>query len=79
LRCFRSEFRRVIFAFAARIASVLVGGCLGWGVVAAFRTMGIIGIGIVEPRWTGCILMGPVDFDLLSGMIDNSLAPNSLR
>jgi hypothetical protein len=41
--------------------------------------MGIIGIGIVEPRWPGCILMGPVDFDLLSGMIDNAWAPNSLR
>jgi len=71
--------RRVILALAARIASVLVGCCFGAGVFAAVVAVGIIGVGNVEPRWTGCIRIGPVDVDLLSGMIDNAFVPNLLR
>jgi len=61
---------------AARIASVLVGCCFGAGVFAAVRAVGIIGVGRIEPRRTGCILIGPVDGDLLLGMIGNSLVQN---
>jgi hypothetical protein len=71
-RCFRSEFLRVILALAARTASILVGCCFGCGVFAAFPAVGIIGspcVGI-EPRSRGCIVIGPVDVDLLLGILD---------
>ena len=70
-RCFRSEFLRVILALAARTASVLVGCCFGCCVFAAFPTVGMIGspwVGMIEPRSTGCIVIGPVDAGFLFGI-----------
>jgi hypothetical protein len=60
-------------ALAARTASALVGCCFGCGVFAAFPAVGIIGspcVGIIEPRSRGCILIGPVDVGLLSGILN---------
>src|SRR5260370_22376507 len=76
-RCFRSDFRRVIFAFAVRTASVRVGCFFGSGAFIAFPTVGIIGnacVGVVAPRLTGCVLMGPVGVGLLLGMIRQFVA-----
>src|SRR6266481_6340390 len=73
-RCFRREFLRVIPALAARTASILVGCCFGCGVFAAFPTVGIIGspcVGI-EPRSTGCIVIGPGDVGLLLGILNTA-------
>jgi hypothetical protein len=55
--------RRVILAFATRIASVLVGFCFGFGAFFTPPTVGIIGsisLGIIDPRARGCVLIGPV-------------------
>jgi hypothetical protein len=74
-RCFRSEFPRIILALAARTASVLVGCCFGCGAFAAFPTVGIIGspcVGMIEPRSRGCIVIGPVDFGLLLGILNTA-------
>jgi hypothetical protein len=72
-RCFRKEFNRVILAFSTRIASVFVGfGC------RAFVTLPIIGVGIIEARATGCVLIGPI-IGLFRGMADNSLPPDSFK
>src|SRR6266481_8409367 len=74
-RCFRREFLRVIFALAARTASILVGCCFGCCVFAAFPTVGMIGspcVGIVEPRSTGCIVIGPADVGFLLGILNTA-------
>src|SRR5271165_4285086 len=74
-RCFRSEFRRVLLALAARTASVLVGRCFGRGVFAAFPAVGIIGspcVGAIEPRSRGCIVIGPADFGLFLGILNTA-------
>jgi hypothetical protein len=78
---FRKEFRRVILAFAARTASVLVGRCFGCDGFVALPTAGIIGntcVGIIEARSMGCVLMGPVGC-LLLGILANSLLPDSFK
>ena len=79
-RCFRSDSRRVIFAFAARTASVRVGCFFGCGAFNAFPAAGIIGnacVGMTEPRLTGCVVMGPVGADLFLAIPDNALPPGS--
>jgi hypothetical protein len=70
--------RRVIFASAARTASIRVGVRFGCGVLPTFPAVGIIGstgVGIVERRSTGCVLIGPA-VGLILGMLNNSLRPN---
>src|SRR5260370_133736 len=59
------------FAFAARTASVLVGCFVGSGAFMAFPAVGILGnacVGMIAPRLTGWVLMGPVGGGLLLGM-----------
>jgi hypothetical protein len=73
--------RRVIFAFAIRTPSALVGFCLGSIGVLAFPAVGIIGntgVGIIDARSIGCVLIGPA-VGLLSGIADNSFLPNSFK
>jgi hypothetical protein len=70
----------VIFAFAARTASVLVGCFFGCGAFNAFPAAGIIGnacVGMTEPRLRGCVVMGPVGADLFLAIPDNALPPGS--
>jgi hypothetical protein len=74
-RCFRKEFNRVILAFSTRIASVFVGFCFG---CRAFVTRPIIGVGIIEARATGCVLIGPI-IGSFRGMAYNSLLPDSFK
>src|ERR1700730_6401187 len=74
-RCFRREFLRVIPALAARTASISVGCRFGCGVLAVFPTVGMIGnpcVGIIEPRSRGCIVIGPVDFGFLLGILNTA-------
>jgi hypothetical protein len=62
------ELRRAILAFAARIASILVGSFFGCSVFLCSPAVGIIGstcVGIVEPFCMGCVLIGPVGVGLL--------------
>jgi hypothetical protein len=61
---------------AVPTASVRVGCFFGCAALVAFRAVGIIGVGIIEPRSMGCILIGPVDVDLVLGIIDNAFVPN---
>jgi hypothetical protein len=68
--------RRVILAFAARTASVLVGFCFGFGVLTP-PTAGILGsagVGITEPRSIGWVLIGP-GVGLSFGILANSFPP----
>lgn len=70
----------MIFAFAARTASVRVGCFFGCGAFNAFPAAGIIGnacVGMTEPRRTGCVVMGPVGADLFLAIRDNALPPGS--
>jgi hypothetical protein len=78
-RCFRSELRRIILAFAIRTASVL-GVCF----FACGVSVSVVGImrncmGAIVPCATGCTLMGPVDVGLPLGITDNSLPPSSFK
>ena len=78
-RCFCKELRRVILAFAARIASVLVSCCFGCGVLVTFPAIGIIGsacVGSIDERLLGCVLIGPVGVNVPLGILDNSLRSN---
>jgi hypothetical protein len=69
--------RRVIFAFATRTASVLVGGCFGFDAFATFPIVRIIiCVGMIEMRWIGCVRIGPI-VGLFLGMEDNSFPPIS--
>jgi hypothetical protein len=73
--------RRVIFRFAARTSSVLVGFCFACGAFFTFPAVGIIGrtgVAIIEARSIGRVLIGPA-VDLSLGMVDNSLRPNSFE
>jgi hypothetical protein len=73
--------RRVIFAFATRTPSVLVGVCFDCGAFITFPADGIIGrtgVALIEARSIGCILIGPA-VGLFLGMSDNSLRPNSFK
>ena len=64
-----------MLAFAARIASIFGGRRFGCGVFVTFSSVGIIiCVGIVEGRWIGCVLIGPVGGLFLS-IIDNSRLP----
>jgi len=76
----RSELRRVIFAFAARTSSVLVGffGADALGRSTPFEPgiAGSKGAGIVELRSTGCMLIGPACRGLRRCIIDNALPPD---
>jgi len=70
----------MIFAFAARTASVRVGCFFACGAFNTFPAAGIIGnacVGMTEPRLTGCVVIGPVGTDLLLAMRDNALPPRS--
>lgn len=70
-RCFRSELRRVIRAFAMRTASVLGDGffgCVSAPPVGRMRNC----VGAIEPCWAGCVLIGPVRVDLFPGITDNA-------
>src|SRR5256885_16137842 len=76
-RCFFSELRRIILAFAARTASILACWIFGRGVFfsssprvdilmgSRFRAVGLCS--------TGCMLIGPIVGDLLLAIWDNSL------
>jgi hypothetical protein len=80
-RCFRNELRRVILAFAARNASVLVGFCFGCGAFFSLPTVGIIGStckGIIEAHWSGCVLIGPI-VGLSWSMVVNAFLPHSFK
>jgi hypothetical protein len=73
--------RRVIFAFATRIPSVRVGFSLGPIDVFAFPAVGIIGntgVGIIDARSIGWVLIGPVVGRFL-GILGNSFLPNSFK
>ena len=63
----------MILAFAARTASLVAGRS---SVVGAFWVSPKVGIkgrlGDIEASCSGCIFIGPRDFDLLQGMNDNS-------
>jgi hypothetical protein len=77
-RCFRSELRRMILAFAIRTASVLGDGFFGSGVSVSAPAVGIQGsngVAAIEPCSTGCMLIGPVIFALLFGILDNARLP----
>jgi hypothetical protein len=79
-RCIRSEFRRIILAFAIRTASALVGRFFGSGVFVSAPVAGIMGsncVGAIEPCATGCMLMGPGNVGFLLGIVDNSRLPSS--
>jgi hypothetical protein len=73
---------RVIFAFAIRTPSALVGFCLSPIDVLAFPAVGLMGntgVGIIDARSIGCVLIGPV-VDLFLGIVGNSFfQPNSFR
>ena len=74
-RCFRSELRRMIRAFAIRTASVL-GVCFFEG--GSFVSVPAVGImlncvGAIELCWNGCTFMGPADVGLRLGITDNAL------
>ncbi len=74
-RCLRRESRRIILAFAARTASVLIERFLGDALFGLLPVVGIIGcngVGLVEPCSAGCMLMGPVNADLRRGIADNA-------
>jgi hypothetical protein len=64
----------MIRAFAIRTASVL-GVCF-------FERVPAVGsmpncVGAIEPCWTGCTLIGPVDVGLFLGITDNSQLSSS--
>jgi hypothetical protein len=77
-RCFRKELSRVILAFSARIACVFVGSCFGCCAFVTLRTIGVIGVAMMEARAKGCVLIGPM-IGLFRGMADNSFLPNSFK
>jgi hypothetical protein len=78
-RCFRSEFRRIILAFAIRTASVLGDRFFASDVFVSASAVGIMSncVGAIEPFSTGCMLMGPVDVGLLLGIMDNAQIQSS--
>jgi hypothetical protein len=78
-RCFRSELRRIIRAFAIRTASALGVCFFDSRVFVSVSAVGIMRncMAAIEPCSTGCTLMGPVDVDLFLGIIDNALLPRS--
>jgi hypothetical protein len=57
------------------MASIRVGVRFGCGVFPAVGIIGSTGVGIVETRSTGCVLIGPA-VGLILAMVDNSLRPN---
>jgi hypothetical protein len=64
----------MIRAFAMRTASVLGEGFFGrdgWVSAPAVGSM-LNCVGAIEPCWTGCTLIGPVDVGLFPGITDNS-------
>jgi hypothetical protein len=74
----RRESRRIILAFVARTASILIDRFFGdafFGLLPVVGIIGCNGVGLVEPCPAGCMLMGPVNGDLRRGIIDN--APRS--
>ena len=67
----------MIFAFATRTPSILVGSRFGCGAFFTFPADGIIGrtgVAIIEARSIGCIRIGPA-VGLFLDMSDNSLRP----
>jgi hypothetical protein len=78
-RCFRSELRRIIRAFAIRTASVLGVCFFDRRVFVSVSAVGIMRncVGAIEPCSTGCTVMGPVDVDLFLAIMDNALRPSS--
>jgi hypothetical protein len=72
--------RRIILAFATRTASVLGDGFFDSGVLVCAPAVGIpgsSGVAAIEPCSTGCMLIGPVNFGLLFGIMDNARLPGS--
>jgi hypothetical protein len=76
-RCFRNELRRVIRAFAIRMASDLGDCFFGSGVLVSAAVVGLMRncVAAVEPCATGCTFIGPADVGLRFGIIDNARAP----
>jgi hypothetical protein len=73
--------RRVIFAFATRTPSALVAFCLSFVDVWTFPAVGIIGnrgVGTIDARSFGCVLIGPA-VGLFFGMVDNCFLPNLFK
>jgi hypothetical protein len=73
--------RRLIFAFATRISSALVGFCLGAIDFLELPAIGIIGnagVGIIDARSIGCVLIGPA-VGLLLGIVDNPFLPKLFK
>ena len=71
----RSEFRRVILAFAAPASFPLAGFRSAFD---AFALPGIIGIGAADGYAVGCIFMGPV-VGFLDGIRNNSVVPKLFK
>jgi hypothetical protein len=58
-----------------------VGFCFGCGVFFSLPAAGIIGStceGIIEARWSGCVLIGPM-VGLSWGMVVNVFLPHSFK
>jgi hypothetical protein len=77
VRCFRSELRRDILAFAARTSSAAVDGRSDFADFAV-PNGAIIGVDAADARIAGCIFIGPV-VGFLAGMGDNSVSPKLFR
>jgi hypothetical protein len=71
----------MIRALAIRTASVLGVCFFDNGVFVSAPAVGFMRncVAAVEPRSTGCTLMGPVDVGLRLGITDNSLLPSWFR
>jgi hypothetical protein len=72
----------MIRAFAARTASMRVGGFLSSGAGFCLPAIGISGsncVGAVEPCGAGCTLMGPVKVGLRGGILYNSFSSGWFR
>jgi hypothetical protein len=62
----------MIRALAMRTASVLGDGFFGRCVSAPAVGSMLNCVGAIEPCWTGCTLMGPLDVGFFAGITDNA-------
>jgi hypothetical protein len=62
-----------------RTASVLVDFCFCCGAFVTFPIVRvIICVGMIEARWIGCVLIGPL-VGLFLGIVDNSFLPSLFK
>jgi hypothetical protein len=80
-RCFRSELRRMIRAFATRTASLLGDRFFGSGAVVSVPAVGIMSdcVDAIESCVTGCRVMVPADVGLRFGIQDNARLQSSFN